>query len=85
MVQYPGANGRAIYSEKLEVGYRYYDAQGVTPEWPFGFGLSYTTFRLGNLEVVPGRASSATVRFGATPSLGAAMSSRRAWSRVRRC
>jgi beta-glucosidase len=61
--QFPGVNGKAIYSEKLEVGYRYFDAHGVTPEWPFGFGLSYTTFRLGDLEVVPGRASTAKVKF----------------------
>ena len=50
--QYPGVDGTATYSEKLEVGYRWYDAQNVAPLFPFGFGLSYTTFKLANLSGV---------------------------------
>lgn len=53
--QWPGVNGTSTYSEKLDVGYRWYDATGTAPLFPFGFGLSYTTFRLSHLEITPAR------------------------------
>ncbi len=50
--RYPGINNVAQYSEALQVGYRFYDANGQKPLYPFGFGLSYTRFSLSNLNVV---------------------------------
>ncbi|MFC1414327.1 glycoside hydrolase family 3 C-terminal domain-containing protein [Streptacidiphilus sp. N1-12] len=49
--QWPGTNGTVQYSEGVDVGYRYYDANGLTPLFPFGFGLSYTSFGFSNLHV----------------------------------
>ena len=65
--QWPGENGQVDYSEGLDVGYRGYDAQNITPLFPFGYGLSYTTFKFSNLTVSPGSATSlGTVHVAAT-------------------
>ena len=52
--QYPGADGTVHYDEGLFVGYRWNDAKGVEPLFPFGFGLSYTTFDYTGLKIVAG-------------------------------
>jgi beta-glucosidase len=48
--QWPG-QGNVQYSEGLKVGYRWYDAQNIAPLFPFGFGLSYTSFSFSGLQV----------------------------------
>ncbi len=52
------------YREGADVGYRWYERQGLKPLFPFGFGLSYTGFRYGGLKVEDGAAL--TVSFDVT-------------------
>jgi beta-glucosidase len=64
--QYPGVNLQVNYSEKLDMGYRFYDAHNITPLFPFGFGLSYTSYKYSNLQITPGSGNTATVTFDIT-------------------
>jgi len=50
-INYPGENGRVHYGEGIFVGYRYYDKKKIEPLFPFGYGLSYTTFAYRNLRL----------------------------------
>ena len=50
-INYPGENNKVYYGERLFVGYRYYDKKEIKPLFPFGFGLSYTTFEYTNLLI----------------------------------
>ena len=53
--------GHVKYGDKLMVGYRYWTTTGKHPLFPFGFGLSYTTFRFANLKAPASAASGSTV------------------------
>ena len=50
---YPGSNDETEYSDGLLVGYRHFDTKKIDVRYPFGYGLSYTKFSLGDLSVSP--------------------------------
>ena len=50
---YPGVNGQENYQEGILVGYRWFDTKNIEPLFPFGYGLSYTTFKVSDLAVAP--------------------------------
>ena len=51
--QFPGEGGKVWYDEGLLVGYRWNDAKGIEPLFPFGHGLSYTRFQYASLQATP--------------------------------
>lgn len=57
---YPAPDTRSVkYANSIFVGYRGYEHNGVHPLFPFGFGLSYTTFHYANLKITPAVSGSA--------------------------
>ena len=58
--------------EGLKVGYKWFDAEDKTPLFPFGHGLSYTTFAYSGMKVVPGKETQVTFMIkntGARPGI----------------
>eukprot|EP01062_Namystynia_karyoxenos_P062935 TRINITY_DN5578_c0_g1_i4.p1 TRINITY_DN5578_c0_g1~~TRINITY_DN5578_c0_g1_i4.p1 ORF type:complete len:701 (+),score=203.29 TRINITY_DN5578_c0_g1_i4:72-2105(+) len=67
--QYPGVKLTANYSERLEIGYRWYTARGVQPAFPFGFGLSYATFAYSGLSASATEVSCVVKNTAAVPGI----------------
>ncbi|MGW3570501.1 glycoside hydrolase family 3 C-terminal domain-containing protein [Streptomyces sp. NPDC000941] len=63
---FPGEAGHARYGEGVMVGYRHYETVGRAVRYPFGHGLSYTTFETGELSVDVTGDDSAVVRLRVT-------------------
>ncbi|MFJ2667698.1 glycoside hydrolase family 3 C-terminal domain-containing protein [Nocardia fluminea] len=62
-LNFPGAVGSVVHGERLYVGYRYYDAKDMAVGYPFGHGMSYTTFEYSELEAeVVGQGAEVVVR-----------------------
>ncbi len=60
---YPGKDLQMDYEEGLFIGYRWYDREKIKPLFPFGHGLSYTTFEYSNLRAIPPRGTSSVAAF----------------------
>ncbi|MGV2982119.1 glycoside hydrolase family 3 C-terminal domain-containing protein [Microbacterium sp. AGC85] len=63
-LNFPGLDGEAIYGEDVFVGYRGYDTRGTEVAYPFGHGLSYTTFAYESMEVTATGENTWDVRIG---------------------
>ena len=50
-LNYPGSQNTVVYHESIWVGYRYYDKRELAVQYPFGYGLSYTDFEFGKVEL----------------------------------
>ena len=65
---YPGKNLQMDYDEGLYVGYRWYEKEGIKPLFPFGHGLSYTTFEYSDLRIIPPKTQNSAISFEVTIS-----------------
>lgn len=51
-IDFPSKDGNANYGEGIFIGYRYYDKRKIEPNFPFGYGLSYTTFSYSDISTI---------------------------------
>jgi beta-glucosidase len=58
-----GVNGKTTYSEGIFMGYRWFDKQDLKPAFPFGYGLSYTSFQYAGLRATPSKDGGLDVSF----------------------
>ena len=64
---YPkGGEKKSVYTEGVFLGYRHFDRTGIKPLFPFGYGLSYTSFAYQNLKLSPSADQGVTVSFEVT-------------------
>jgi beta-glucosidase len=77
--EFGGGGGPTYFNEGLNVGYRWFEATGAKPEYPFGYGLSYTSFRYSDLRISSGP------RGGYTVSATVSNTGRRAGADVAQC
>ncbi|GAA5185533.1 hypothetical protein GCM10023322_29790 [Rugosimonospora acidiphila] len=61
-----GAGGTTNETEGIYSGYRYFDQENITPQFPFGYGLSYSSFKYSHLKVTPTTGGGATASFDIT-------------------
>jgi beta-glucosidase len=64
--EFPGVDAEVSFGTGLDIGYRWYQANGVAPLFPFGYGLDYTSFDLSNAQVAPSPAGGYTVEIDVT-------------------
>lgn len=50
-INFPGEYGQVVYGEGIFVGYRYYDFKNIEPLYPFGYGLSYSSFSISDIKL----------------------------------
>lgn len=83
-LSHPGDHGVTRYDEGLFIGYRWYDARQIEPQFPFGHGLGYTTWEFGPAAVEPADAEHAPVD-GVTVRVPVANTGRREGATVVQC
>ena len=81
-LNFPGDGYEVNYGEGIYVGYRYYDKKKIKPLYPFGYGMSYTTFEVDNLCVKDAETEELTTSDGVTFSVDVTNTGDRAGAEV---